>query len=144
MPSISLGRFHFWMGMVALVARWFSLLDVAKTAFFAPFSSPTSQFLDFFHSFFCINPPCLELNVKHKFVEIPLLDGYGCPGCLVVFLARCGKNCSSASTGPWFLLTATMSYYYGFTLSYLSWSRHWSPLLVGLQPTHPYQILRPP
>ena len=37
MPSISLGRFHFWMGMVALVARWFSLLDVAKTAFLAPF-----------------------------------------------------------------------------------------------------------
>ena len=149
MASISLGRFHFWMGMVALVAWWFSLLDIAKTAFLAPFSSPTSQFLDYFHSAFCIrsplpsatrqasvwgdstfgwvwlpwlpngfpcwmwqklhfwhhfhcqqvnswtisillfalDTPCLELHAKHQFGEIPLLDGHGCPGCPVVFLA---------------------------------------------------------
>ena len=144
--------------MVALVAQWFSLLDVAKTAFLAPFSSPTSQFLDYFHSSFCIrsplprvtcqasvlgdstfgwawlpwlpwlpggfpcwiwqklhflhhfhrlqvnswtisillfalDPPWLELHAKHQFGEIPLLDVHGCPGCLVVFLARCGINC---------------------------------------------------
>jgi len=155
MPSISLKRFHFWRGMVALVARWFSLLDVAKTAFFAPFSSPTRQFLDYFHSsfhirfplpratcqasvwggstfgwawlswlpgglscwkwqklhfwyhfhrlqvnswtisilLFALDTPCLELYAKHQFGEVPLLDGHGCPGCLVVFLAGCGKNC---------------------------------------------------
>ena len=85
-------RFHFWMGMVALVARWFTLLDMAKTAFLAPFSLPTSQFLDYFHSFSALDPLCLELHAKHQFGEIPLLDGHDCPGCPVVFLAGCGKN----------------------------------------------------
>ena len=79
--------------MVALVSWWFTLMDMAKTAFLAPFSSPTSQFLDYFHSFFELDPPCLELHAKHQFGEISLFDGHGCPGCPVVFLAGCGKNC---------------------------------------------------
>ena len=93
MPSISLGMFHFWMGMVALVARWFSLLDVAKTAFFAPFIHLQVNSWNISILLYALDPPCPELHAKHQFGEISLLDGHGCPGFPVVFLAGCGKNC---------------------------------------------------
>ena len=61
--------------MVALVARWFSLLDVEKTAFLHHFHHLQVNSWTISILLFLLNPPCLVLHAKHPFGELSLLDG---------------------------------------------------------------------